>query len=156
MTQSSDPLLLNHDEALLMSCGSFHATNKRVIRVGRRSGSEILESIAYRELDSVENLSVPRIQTIGLSLLVILLTVLVGPDGLIRAGCFMLGAVGVAVGSDLIAASGVTRIELLVVSYLVGSGAEHAITERRMPEININLYKIYLWVRNSIPCWCYY
>lgn len=98
MTQPSEPLLLNHDEALLMSCGSFHATDKRVIRVGRRSGSEILESIAYRELDSVENLSVPRIQTIGLSLLVILLTVLVDPDGLIRTGCFLLGVVGVAVG----------------------------------------------------------
>ena len=66
----------------------------------------------------------------------------------------MLGktAVGVAVGSDVIAASGVIRTGLLGVSYLVGSGAEQAIKHSKTNGVNINLYKTYLWFKNSIPC----
>ena len=98
MIRLSEPLSLEHDEGLLASCGSFYATDKRVIYLGRSSGNGPPESIGYEQLDSVENVAAPRTQTIVLGVLVILLTMLIGPDGLVRAGCFLLGIVGVLVG----------------------------------------------------------
>lgn len=60
-------------------------------------------------------------------------------------------AVGVVVGSDVICASGVIRTGLMVVSYLVGSGAEQATKNSKTNGVKTNLYKTYLWFRDSIP-----
>jgi citrate lyase beta subunit len=98
MIRPSEPLSLERDEGLLASCGSFYATDKRIMRLGRSSGNGPPESISYEQLDSVENVTAPRTQTIALGVLVILLTIVIGPDGLVRAGCFLLGIVGVLVG----------------------------------------------------------
>ena len=60
-------------------------------------------------------------------------------------------SVGVVVGSDVICASGVIRTGLMVVSYLVGSGAEQATKNSKTNGVKTNLYKTYLWFRDSIP-----
>ena len=69
----------------------------------------------------------------------------------------MVGTTGLGVGvvSDFMVDSGVTRTGLLFLSYLSGSGAAQASRSIRTSGVIINLYKTYLWVRNSIPCWYY-
>ena len=72
-------------------------------------------------------------------------------SGLSPSGVVGTAALGVGVVSDSMVDSGVTRTGLLFLSYLVGSAATHASKSSRTTGAIINLYKTYLWLRDSIP-----
>ena len=85
-------------EVLLASHGPFHATDQRIIRHEIRRNRERVEAIAYDDLDGLVRIVAPRVQTVVLGALVVILTVLVGPDGVAQTIFTGVGLAGMLAG----------------------------------------------------------
>ena len=81
-------------EVVLASYGPFYATDQRLIRYEVKRDREQVEAIGYAELDGLVRGVALRVQTVVLGALVVILALLLGPDGLpqtIFAGAGIIG-----------------------------------------------------------------
>ena len=85
-------------EVVLASYGAFHATDQRIIRHEVRRNRERVEAITYDELDSLMHVVKPRAQTVVLGALVVILALLIGPEGVAEAIFVGVGLVGMFAG----------------------------------------------------------
>ena len=85
-------------EVVLASYGPFYATDQRIIRYEVRGARERFESLDYEQVDSLARVVAPRVQTVVLGALVVLLALLVGPDGVAQVIFTSLGLAGMLAG----------------------------------------------------------
>lgn len=85
-------------EVVLASHGPFHATDRRIIRHEVKGDRERIDAIPYDQLDGLVRVVAPRVQTVVLGALVVVLALLVGPDGVARAIFTSLGLLGMLAG----------------------------------------------------------
>ena len=85
-------------EVVLASHGAFCATDQRIIRYEVKGNRERVEAITYEQLDGPVHVVAPRVQTVVLGALVVLLTILVGPDGVAQIIFTGLGLMGMLAG----------------------------------------------------------
>ena len=85
-------------EVVLASYGAFYATDQRIIRYEVKGKRERVEAITYEQLDALVHVVAPRVQTVVLGALVVLLSVLVGPDGVAQIIFTGVGLAGMLAG----------------------------------------------------------
>ena len=85
-------------EVVLASHGAFYATDRRIIRYEAKGDRERVEAIPYDQLDGIVRIVAPRVQTVVLGALVVLLSLLVGPEGVAQIIFTSLGVAGMLAG----------------------------------------------------------
>ena len=85
---------LQKDERVLASCDEFRATDQRLIRYEKRRGKEQVRAIEYDQIASVLMVSRPRVQSIVMGLVVALLAVAIGPEGVAKPILIVVGLLG--------------------------------------------------------------
>lgn len=85
-------------EVVLASHGPFFATDQRIIRHEFKGDRERVEAITYEQLDGLVRIVAPRVPTVVLGALVVLLSILVGPDGVVQVIFTGLGLIGMLTG----------------------------------------------------------
>ena len=85
-------------EVVLASHGAFYATDRRIVRYEVKGDRERIEAITYDQLDGLVRIVAPRVQTVVLGALVVLLALLVGPDGVAQVIFTSLGLAGMLAG----------------------------------------------------------
>ena len=85
-------------EVVLASHGAFYATDRRIIRYEAKGDRERVEAIPYDQLDGIVRIVAPRVQTVVLGALVVLLALLVGPEGVAQVIFTSLGVAGMLAG----------------------------------------------------------
>ena len=87
---------LRPGERVLASSDSIFATSRRLIRFELRGLREPLESLRYDGISAIATRRRLRLQTIILAILVILLTIAIGPEGGVRWILVVIGFLGIA------------------------------------------------------------
>ena len=87
---------LRPGERVLASSDSIYATSRRLIRFELRGLREPLESLRYDGISAIATRRRLRLQTIILAILVILLTIAIGPEGGVRWILVVIGFLGIA------------------------------------------------------------
>ena len=85
---------LRSGERVLAASDGFYATSRRLIKFSVRGKRETVGSLAYHHIGAVARRRRLRTQTLVLALLVILLALVVGPQGGVKAVLVLIGVLG--------------------------------------------------------------